>query len=41
MEPKYGKAAVHKAAAVGQVDQGACAGLYMVQGCRDYICGDL
>ena len=41
MEPKYGKAAVHKAAAVGQVDQGACAGMYMVQGCRDYICGGL
>ena len=39
MEPKYGKAAVHKAAAAGQVDQGACAGMYMVQGCRDFICG--
>lgn len=39
MEPKYGKAAVHKAAAAGQIDQGACAGMYMVQGCRDFICG--
>lgn len=39
MEPKYGKAAVHKAAAAGQLDQGACAGMYMVQGCRDFICG--
>ena len=39
MEPKYGKAAVHKAAAAGQLDQGACAGMYMVQGCRVFICG--
>ena len=38
MEPKYGKAAVHKAAAAGQVDQGACAGMYMVLGCRNFIC---
>ena len=37
MEPKYGKAAVHKAAAAGQLDQGACAGMYMVQGCRDAL----
>ena len=37
MEPKYGKAAVHKAAAAGVADQGACAGLYMVQGNRDYF----
>lgn len=37
MEPKYGKAAVHKAAARGKVDQGACAGLYMIQGFDSYI----
>lgn len=37
MEPKYGKAAVHKAAAAGTADQGACAGLYMIQGYRDYF----
>lgn len=37
MEPKYGKAAVHKAAAAGAADQGACAGLYMIQGYRDYF----
>ena len=37
MEPKYGKAAVHKAAAVGTVDQGACAGLYMIQGYHNYF----
>ena len=39
MEPKYGKAAVHKAAAKGEIDQGAVAGMYMVKGCRDFICG--
>ena len=39
MEPKYGKAAVHMAAAAGQIDQGAVAGMYMVMGCRNYICG--
>lgn len=37
MEPKYGKAAVHKAAAVGVADQGACAGMYMISGYRDYF----
>lgn len=37
MEPRYGKAAVHKAAATGTADQGACAGLYMIQGYRDYF----
>ena len=37
MEPKYGKAAVHKAAAAGTVDQGACAGLYMIQGYCNYF----
>ena len=37
MEPKYGKAAVHKAAAVGVVDQGACAGLYMIMGYQRYF----
>lgn len=37
MEPKYGKAAVHKAAAAGTPDQGACAGMYVLQGIRDYF----
>lgn len=37
MEPKYGKAAVHKAAAAGTVDQGACAGLYMIEGYQNYF----
>lgn len=37
MTPKYGKAAVHKAAAVGKVDQGACAGLYMIQGLNAFF----
>lgn len=40
MIPKYGKAAVHKAAANGERDQGACAGMYMIEGIRDYICGN-
>jgi len=39
MEPKYGKAAVHKAAAVGEKDQGAYAGMLMILGCKNYICG--
>ena len=39
MEPKYGKAAVHKAAAVGERDQGACAAMFMIEGIRNYICG--
>ena len=37
MEPKYGKAAVHKAAAAGEPDQGACAGLYLLEGFRNYF----
>ncbi len=37
MEPKYGKAAVHKAAAAGEADQGAVAALYMLQGCASYF----
>ena len=32
MVPKFGKAAVHKAAAENTADQGACAGLYMLIG---------
>lgn len=39
MEPKYGKAAVHKAAAVGEKDQGAYAGMLMLLGCKNCICG--
>ena len=39
MEPKYGKAAVHKAAAAGNIDQGACAGMYMISGYCDYFRG--
>ena len=37
MEAKYGKAAVHRAASVGVADQGATAGLYMLEGFRDYF----
>ncbi len=37
MEPRFGKAAVHKAAAAGVADQGACAGLFMIEGYRDYF----
>lgn len=37
MEPKYGKAAVHRAAAQGVEDQGACAGLYMLEGYLRYF----
>ena len=37
MEPKFGKAAVHRLAAVGQADQGACAGMYMIAGYRDFL----
>ena len=37
MEPKFGKAAVHKAAAKGIVDQGALAGLYVVRALREFI----
>lgn len=39
MEPKYGKAAVHKDAAKGIPDQGACAGLYLVTAFRQFIDG--
>lgn len=37
MEPKYGKAAVFRTSAIGVADQGACAGLYMIEGFRDYF----
>ena len=39
MKPKFGKAAVFSAKAIGVPDQGAVAGLYMIQGMRDAICG--
>lgn len=39
LRPKFGKAAVHAAAADGTVDQGACAGLYFLEGVRAYVCG--
>ncbi len=39
MEPVYGKAAVHKAAAVGKIDQGACAGWYLLQAFNSFIQG--
>ncbi len=39
MAPKFGKAAIHKKAAEGTADQGACAGMYMMKGYCDYICG--
>jgi len=39
MKPKFGKAAVHMAAAKGVRDQGACAGLYMLQGFHKFIGG--
>lgn len=38
MTPKYGKAAVFAAKAIGVADQGAVAGKYMIQGMRQYIC---
>lgn len=38
MVPVYGKAAIHKEAAKGYIDQGAFAGYYMIQGFRNYIC---
>lgn len=38
MAPKYGKAAVHAAAAAGTVDQGAVAGYYLICGLWNYIC---
>ncbi len=37
MEPKFGKAAVHKASAAGLPDQGACAGMYLIRGFRDFF----
>lgn len=37
MEPKFGKAAVHKATAVGVPDQGACAGMYLLRGFRNFF----
>lgn len=37
LEPKYGKAAVHKDACIGVIDQGACAGTYMLVGMKNYI----
>ena len=39
MEPVYGKAAVHKAAAAGKIDQGACAGWYLLQAFNRFIQG--
>ena len=37
MVPKYGKAAVHANVSQGVADQGATAGLIMIQGMADYI----
>lgn len=37
MKPKFGKAAIHVKEAVGVPDQGACAGMYMLEGFRDYF----
>lgn len=39
MVPKYGKAAVFAAKAAGVADQGAVAGLYMIEGLKRGICG--
>lgn len=39
MVPKFGKAAVFAAKAAGVPDQGAVAGMYMIQGFRRSICG--
>lgn len=39
MTPKFGKAAVFAAKAHGVPDQGAVAGLYMLQGMANYLCG--
>lgn len=38
MSPKFGKAVVHSAKALGTDDQGATAGMLMIKGYRDYIC---
>lgn len=40
MEPKYGKAVVHKAKAKGVADQGALAGYFVVEGICTYIQGE-
>lgn len=37
MVPKFGKAAVHKASAAGVADQGACAGMYMIEGMSNFF----
>ena len=39
MTPKFGKAAVFAAKAIGTPDQGAVAGKYMLMGLQRYICG--
>ena len=39
MTPKFGKAAVFAAKAIGMPDQGAVAGKYMIMGLQRYICG--
>ena len=39
MTPKFGKAAVFAAKAIGTSDQGAVAGKYMIMGLQRYICG--
>ena len=39
MTPKFGKAAVFAAKAIGTPDQGAVAGKYMIMGLQKYICG--
>ena len=38
MTPKFGKAAVFAAKAIGTPDQGAVAGRYMIVGLQNYIC---
>lgn len=38
MRPKFGKAAVFADRALGTPDQGACAGMFMVQGYAEYLC---
>lgn len=38
MTPKFGKAAVFAAKAIGTPDQGAVAGCYMIMGLQRYIC---
>ena len=37
MAPKFGKAAVHANVSEGVADQGATAGMIMIQGMADYI----